>query len=72
MPDQPARDQSVQAIATYLHVHPMTVYRWLWDGLVPATWDGQRWWLSIPDAEAVYIARMVRPMPGAAVVGGTR
>ena len=64
MPDRHMRDRSVRDVAAHLHLNPMTVYRWVWGGILPATWDGYQWRLSTAEAEDIYTRRMVRPAPG--------
>jgi excisionase family DNA binding protein len=50
----------VDAVAAYLAVHPMTVYRWCRDGRLPALKVGKSWRVARPALEA-FVRRGLRP-----------
>ncbi len=39
--------------ASYANVVPSTIYRWIKDGLVPATKVGNRWYIRREDLDAL-------------------
>ncbi len=50
----------VDAVAAYLDIHPMTVYRWCRDGRLPALKVGKSWRVTRPALEA-FVRRGLRP-----------
>jgi excisionase family DNA binding protein len=50
----------VDAVAAYLDIHPMTVYRWCRDGRLPALKVGKSWRVARPALEA-FVRRGLRP-----------
>ncbi len=50
----------VDAVAAYLDIHPMTVYRWCRDGRLPALKVGKSWRVTRPALEE-FVRRGARP-----------
>ncbi len=50
----------VDAVAAYLDIHPMTVYRWCRDGRLPALKVGKSWRVTRPALEE-FVRRGMRP-----------